>query len=74
MLDIQNEKGLSNDQIDELKSICIKTADENIGMPSVFMVTSGMQEWLQENNIPGQDGSMYSGNYLPSQINRQSLS
>jgi hypothetical protein len=55
-------KGLSSDQIDELIGLCQNVAVENVGMPSVFIVAMAVQEWLSENNIPGNDGSMYSGN------------
>lgn len=62
LFEIEGKKGLSPDQIEEAKVLCAKTAEENIGMSIVFMLTSSLQEWLQENNIPGHDGSMYSGN------------
>jgi hypothetical protein len=28
-------------------------------MPSVFAVAESLREWLVDNNVPGQDGSMY---------------
>lgn len=59
--EIENKKGLSPDQIEEIKETCTKTVEENVGMPIVFMLASSIQEWLQENNIPGHDGSMYAG-------------
>ena len=60
---IERKKGLSEEQIDELKAMSEKVAAENIGMPSVFMIATTLLEWLQENNVAGQDGSMYSGNF-----------
>lgn len=59
---IERRKGLSIEQGDELKELANNVASENLGMPSIFIVANAMQEWLQENNSPGQDGSMYSGN------------
>ena len=32
---------------------------ENLGMPSIFATAEAIREWLVENNIEGQDGSMY---------------
>jgi aminoglycoside phosphotransferase len=64
LVEAENRKGLSGDQVDELKVHCAKVATENIGMPNVFMVSSAAQEWLLENNIPGTDGSMYAGKFF----------
>jgi hypothetical protein len=64
LVTVEGLKGLSGDQLEELKSLCVKTAEENLGMPNIFMVSSAIQEWLQENNIPGTDGSMYAGMIL----------
>jgi len=58
-IDIEIEKGISKKQIEEIKSIANRIANENIGMPSIFTICEGIKEWLQDNNIPGQDGSMY---------------
>ncbi len=60
---VKAKKGLSDEQIDELQGIAETTSAENIGMPTVFTIANAVQEWLSENNVPGQDGSMYSGNY-----------
>uniref|UniRef100_A0A7S3GN04 RWD domain-containing protein n=1 Tax=Spumella elongata TaxID=89044 RepID=A0A7S3GN04_9STRA len=54
------EKGLSANQADEVKEVADRVALENIGAPSVFAVAEAVKEWLVDNNIAGQDGSMYS--------------
>lgn len=61
IFEIESKKGLSPDQIEEGKATCTTIAEENVGMPIIFMLTSSIQDWLQENNIPGHDGSMYAG-------------
>ncbi len=61
ILNIEVVKGLSMDRGEELKQFADKIAVENIGLPSIFTVAEGVKEWLVDNNIPGQDGSMYSG-------------
>lgn len=58
---LDNIKGVSQDQLLELQNQAQAVAVENIGIPSIFTVTSFLQEWLQDNNLPGQDESMYSG-------------
>eukprot|EP01037_Dinobryon_pediforme_P020436 gene20436-21060_t len=57
---LQDNKGLSAAQADEVQSIADRVAVENIGMPSIYSVAEAVKEWLTDNNIPGQDGSMYS--------------
>lgn len=64
ILSIKVLKGLSVDRGDELLAVAQKCAEENIGLPSIFTIAELVKEWLIDNNIPGQDGSMYSG--LPS--------
>lgn len=66
IFEIESKKGLSPDQIEEGKATCITIAEENVGMPIIFMLTSSIQDWLQENNIPGHDGSMYAGTRISS--------
>ena len=61
IISIQIEKGLSANQSDELKELADRVAQENIGAPSIFAVAEAVKEWLVDNNIAGQDGSMYSG-------------
>lgn len=48
-------------QADEVKEVADRVALENVGAPSVFAVAEAVKEWLVDNNIAGQDGSMYSG-------------
>lgn len=60
-LSIEIEKGLSSIHADELAILADTTATENIGMPCVFTVAEILKEWLIDNNVAGQDGSMYSG-------------
>lgn len=52
---------MSANQADEVKELADRVALENIGAPSVFAVAEAVKEWLVDNNIAGQDGSMYSG-------------
>ncbi len=52
-------KGLSKKQIDEMHSLAISSSEEQQGMPSVFSVCEALKEWLLDNNVPGQDDSMY---------------
>lgn len=35
------------------------TARDNMGSPSIFSISEVVKEWLQDHNLPGQDGSMY---------------
>lgn len=44
-----------------MKEVADRVALENLGAPSVFAVAEAVKEWLVDNNIAGQDGSMYSG-------------
>lgn len=57
---IEIEKGLGQKQRDELKVIAENTANVDIGMPTIFSICEALKEWLCDNNVPGQDGSMYS--------------
>lgn len=59
----QVEKGLGETHLSELIEICRTAAENNVGMPSIYLVVEAAKEWLQINNLPGLDGSMYSGNY-----------
>lgn len=58
-LKIEVKKGLGKKQADELKTLADNIALENIGMPCIFSVAEGVKEWLVDNNVAGQDGSMY---------------
>eukprot|EP01033_Poteriospumella_lacustris_P011255 gene11255-8000_t len=59
LVDIVPKKGLGPDQVQELMVIAERTAAENLGMPSAYSIAMAVQEWLTENNLPGNDGSMY---------------
>jgi hypothetical protein len=59
LMEMEVEKGLGKKHIEELREIINKTATENIGMPSVFTIAEAAREWLRDNNVAGQDGSMY---------------
>ena len=58
-LSIARSKGLNPQQLEEVLNLARKTAEENLGMPSIFVVCEAIREWCQDNNLPGQDGSMY---------------
>lgn len=60
VMNIQIQKGLSNDQASEVLAIANTIALENTSSPSIFTICEGVKEWLVDNNIAGQDGSMYS--------------
>ena len=64
ILEVVVTKGLSLDRGDELLLVAQNAANENIGLPSIFTIAELVKEWLVDNNIPGQDGSMYSGNVV----------
>ena len=52
-------KGLSTKQADEMLALATTTAEEGLGAPSVFSACEALKEWLADNNVPGQDDSMY---------------
>lgn len=58
-IEIEVEKGLGKKQVDELSILVRKVAEENIGAASVFTITEAVKDWLLDNNVAGQDGSMY---------------
>ena len=59
LITIEPEKGLGKRQIEEIQALGQKIIEENVGMPTIFMVAEGVKDWLTDNNKPGQDGSMY---------------
>ena len=59
-LTIEIQKGLGQKQRDELKALADKTASADVGVPVIFTVCEALKEWLCDNNVAGQDGSMYS--------------
>ena len=40
-------------------SLIAGVLNDNLGSPSIYMVSETVKEWLLDNNAPGQDGSMY---------------
>lgn len=58
-LTIEVVKGLNSKQASDLLELANNCAQENVGMPSVFVICEAVREWLLDNNLPGQDGSMY---------------
>jgi len=60
-LTVEVEKGLGRRQKEELESLAESTAaSEGVGVPVIFTVCEALKEWLCDNNVAGQDGSMYS--------------
>ena len=57
--EIEIEKGLGKKQCDEIMDVARNIATENIGIASTFAVAEAVREWLVDNNVAGQDGSMY---------------
>ncbi len=45
--------------MDQLRELAINCANENLGAPSTFQIAEAVKEWLVDNNVDGQDGSMY---------------
>lgn len=58
-LSIEMIKGLTTSQLEEVQEVAMKSAQDNLGMPCIYMVTEAIREWLADNNVAGQDGSMY---------------
>jgi hypothetical protein len=58
-LSIEVVKGLTPGQAAELLLVANRSAEENLGTPSIYMVSENVREWLLDHNIAGQDGSMY---------------
>jgi hypothetical protein len=59
VVDVEVLKGLNKKHADELRDLLDQTAQENIGIPSIFTIAEAAREWLRDNNVAGQDGSMY---------------
>jgi hypothetical protein len=58
-LDVEIKKGLSSKQKEELLGKLNTAASDNIEMPSIYCIVEAAREWLVDNNVEGQDGSMY---------------
>jgi hypothetical protein len=57
--EVEPFKGLGKKQCEEIIKIAEESALENQGMASIFTVAEAVREWLVDNNVAGQDGSMY---------------
>lgn len=53
------KKGISEKQKPELTELIQSQAEDNLGCASIFVVAEAVKEWLVDNNVEGQDGSMY---------------
>lgn len=51
IIDVKNDKGLSSEQISTLKKILEEEAEKCVGEETVFMLTSYIQEYLEDHNI-----------------------
>ena len=56
---LEPEKGLSKRQLEEMRELANETSETQLGGPSVFSVCEVLKEWLSDNNVAGQDDSMY---------------
>jgi len=59
VLFVEPRKGLSKKQVEEMKELADETSGTGLGGPSVFSVCEALKEWLSDNNVAGQDDSMY---------------
>ena len=58
-ISIEVIKGLGASHEEEIMAVGAQKLEENLGMPSIFATAEAIREWLVENNVEGQDGSMY---------------
>lgn len=58
-INVEIKKGLGSKHKEELMELINATALENLGMPSIYTIAEVVREWLIDNNVAGQDGSMY---------------
>lgn len=56
---IDIKKGISEKQKPEIEELIQTQATDNIGMASMYVIAEAVREWLVDNNVEGQDGSMY---------------
>jgi hypothetical protein len=53
-------KGLTDEHAEELLTLAMEEAENNLGMPVMYAVCERLREWLLENNVKGMDDkSMY---------------
>jgi hypothetical protein len=60
IITVENEFGLSDVQLEEIKSVSVGAAEENVGQVMAYSIADAVCEWLQENNRPASDGSAFS--------------
>lgn len=60
IIEVELKKGLASKQKEEILKIIKTQAEENLGAPSIYTIAEAVREWLVDNNVAGQDGSMYS--------------
>lgn len=47
LLKLSNTRGMTNADIDKLTAVLLETADEHVGMASVFAIMQAAQDWLE---------------------------
>lgn len=52
-------KGLTEDQIAIIQQLVHEAAEENVGMPMIYMLETAAKGWLVDNNKEAGDGSAY---------------
>lgn len=60
IIEVELKKGLASKRKEEILNLINTTAQDNLGAPAIYTIVEAVREWLVDNNIPGQDGSMYS--------------
>ncbi|CAE7649378.1 unnamed protein product, partial [Symbiodinium microadriaticum] len=58
-IEIEIKKGLGSKNKEELLELLTACANDNLEMPSIYTIVEAAREWLVDNNVEGQDGSMY---------------
>ena len=59
-LTVENEFGLSEKQVEEIRGVSVAAAEENIDQVMIYSIVEAISEWLQENNRQESDGSAFS--------------
>ena len=57
---VENEFGLTDLQLEEIRGVCVGAAEENLDQVMIYSIVEAVTEWLQENNRPESDGSAFS--------------
>jgi hypothetical protein len=56
----ESVKGLSPEQCEELRTVCLEECEENLGMAMVFTVCETAKQWMEERNVASKgDGSAH---------------